>query len=46
MSAASGGLNVLELLRIVEALRGDPRAVFKDILARRGKAKRRITYSR
>jgi len=28
-------IDVLELLRIVEALRGDARAVFKDIIRRR-----------
>lgn len=28
-------IDVLELLRIVEALKGDPRAVFKDIIKRR-----------
>ena len=31
-NGASGGLNLLELLRIVEALKGDPRRVFADIL--------------
>jgi transcriptional regulator with XRE-family HTH domain len=39
-------IDVLELLRIVEALKGDPRAVCMDIVTRRGGAKRRITYSR
>ena len=39
-------IDVLELLRIVETLRGEPRAVFMDTVARRGSAKRRITYSR
>jgi hypothetical protein len=39
-------IDVLELLRIVEALKGEPRAMFMDIVARRGSAKRRITYSR
>lgn len=32
-------IDVLELLRIVEALKGDARAVFMDIVARRGGAK-------
>jgi len=30
---------VLELLRIIEALKGDARAVFMDIVARRGGVK-------
>jgi predicted transcriptional regulator len=29
-------IDVLEMLRIVEALRGDPRRVFEEILKRRG----------
>ena len=29
-------IDVLEMLRIVEALKGDPRRVFGDILRRRG----------
>jgi transcriptional regulator with XRE-family HTH domain len=34
-------IDVLELLRIVEALKGDPRAVFADIIGRRsGKGRR------
>jgi transcriptional regulator with XRE-family HTH domain len=32
-------IDVLELLRIVEALKGDARAVFMDIVARRGETK-------
>ena len=32
---ASGRLDVLELLRIVEALEGDARAIFTDIITRR-----------
>jgi transcriptional regulator with XRE-family HTH domain len=31
-------IDVLELLRIVEALKGDPKRVFADILRRRGSA--------
>jgi transcriptional regulator with XRE-family HTH domain len=34
-------IDVLELLRIVEALGGDARAVFMDIVARRAEAKGR-----
>ena len=34
-------IDVLELLRIVEALKGDARAVFMDIVARRAGAKGR-----
>jgi hypothetical protein len=34
-------IDVLELLRIVEALKGDPLVVFKDILERRGEGKSR-----
>ncbi len=34
-------IDVLELLRIVEALRGDPHAVFMDIIARRAGPKLR-----
>jgi hypothetical protein len=33
-------IGVLELLRIVEALKGDARTVISDIVARRGKARR------
>jgi hypothetical protein len=33
------GIDVLELLRIVEVLHGDPRSVFMDIVARRAGAK-------
>jgi len=32
-------IDVLELLRIVETLKSDPRAVFTDIIARRASAK-------
>ncbi len=32
-------LDVLELARIVEALKGDARIIFSDILSRRGGAK-------
>jgi transcriptional regulator with XRE-family HTH domain len=34
-------IDVLELLRIVETLKGDARAVFMDIIARRASAKAR-----
>ena len=34
-------VDVLELLRIVEVLKGDARAVFMDIVARQGELKRR-----
>jgi len=34
-------IDVLELLRIVETLKGDPRAVVGDILSRRGGGKGR-----
>jgi transcriptional regulator with XRE-family HTH domain len=34
-------IDVLELLRIVEALKGDARALFMDIVARRAGPKRR-----
>jgi transcriptional regulator with XRE-family HTH domain len=33
-------IDVLELLRIVEALKGDARAVFTDIVARRARTRR------
>ncbi len=33
-------IDVLELLRIVDALKGDPRKVFMDIVARRAGRKR------
>jgi transcriptional regulator with XRE-family HTH domain len=33
-------IDVLELLRIVDALKGDPLKVFRDILARKGGRKR------
>jgi transcriptional regulator with XRE-family HTH domain len=34
-------IDVLELLRIVEALKGEPHEVFVDILGRRTRAKKR-----
>jgi transcriptional regulator with XRE-family HTH domain len=34
-------IDVLELLRIVEALKGEPRAVFADVISRRGGGKGR-----
>jgi transcriptional regulator with XRE-family HTH domain len=34
-------IDVLELLRIVETLKGDPRAVFADVILRRSETRRR-----
>jgi transcriptional regulator with XRE-family HTH domain len=38
-------IDLLEFLRIVDALKGDPRAVFMDILARRSASKSRRSAS-
>jgi len=39
-------IDVLELLRIVEALKCDPRAVFGDIICRRDSGRRRVYLHR